>query len=206
MNKVLRMLQGGSLLSDGRASQAADLVLASPRLFGRLTEGLQSSDDVIRGRTAHALERISRARPDLVAPLLKQLVPMARRDRVAMVRWHLAMIFGNLPNTQNSMLSTLLHMLNDRSVFVASWAIVSLAVLGRRHKSHRRRIAAKLRPFQKSNSIALRTKAAKALSTLNDEAVPLPPGWIKSKEPARGYGTSRPPGPRTTRSGSRESP
>lgn len=183
MNKILQMLQGGSLLSDGRASEAADLVLANPRLFSELAEGLSSSEDVIRGRTAHALERISRTRPDLVAPLLGQLMPLALNDKVAMVRWHLAMVFGNLPchEESNPALPTLFRMLDDRSVFVASWAIVSLAVLGRRSLADRRRIAAKLRPFQRSKSVALRTKAEKALAALDDEAILLPPGWIKSQ-------------------------
>ena len=60
MNELSALLTGGDLRSDGEADTVADKVLESLDLFDRLFEGLSESDDVVRARTAHALEKISR--------------------------------------------------------------------------------------------------------------------------------------------------
>jgi hypothetical protein len=60
MNTLLQKLSGGDLRSDGRADEVAEEVTRNPRLLGQLFEGLSEHDDVIRARTAHALERVSR--------------------------------------------------------------------------------------------------------------------------------------------------
>jgi hypothetical protein len=66
MNKLLKMLSGGGLRSDGRANEVAEKVIKNPDLFDHLVEGLSESDDGLRARTAHALERISRTHPGLM--------------------------------------------------------------------------------------------------------------------------------------------
>lgn len=86
MNPLLQALSGGNPLSDGRASEVADDFLRAPQLLSRLAEGLEETDPVIHGRTAHALERISRTHPELVEGLLPRFLDLAREDEVAMVR------------------------------------------------------------------------------------------------------------------------
>jgi hypothetical protein len=184
MYKLLEMLSGGNLQSDGRGNEVADSVLVHPRLFDHLVEGLSESDDVIRARTAHALERISRTHPEMMLGLLPRFVEMAVNDDVPMVRWHVAMIFGNLPlpaEKVNEVISTLFRMLEDKSVFVRSWSIVSLTILGRRYIAERKKIADSISALQRDGSVAVRSKVVKALKVLEDEGEPIPAGWLKSR-------------------------
>jgi len=182
MNELIKMLSGGSLIADGKANEAADRVLANPQLFDQLVVGLSESDVVVRARTAHALERISRTHPEMAQGLLPKFVEMAVHDPVPMVRWHIAMIFGNLPLPAESVeeiIPALLRMIEDPSVFVKSWAMVSLAILGRQHEAIRKMIANQIRPLLDDRSVAIRNKAIKVIRILENDAEPIPAGWIK---------------------------
>jgi HEAT repeat protein len=184
MNELIKILSGGSLISDGRANEAADRVLANPQLFDQLVEGLSEPDSIIRARTVHALERISRIHPEMVEGLLPKFIEMAVHDPVPMVRWHIAMIFGNLPFPAESVdetISVLFRMLEDPSVFVKSWAMVSLAILGRQYTPMRSGITDHIRPLLDERSVAIRSKAIKAVKILENDGDPIPAGWIKAK-------------------------
>lgn len=130
MNQILTWLSGSDLRSDGMANEAAQFVLDNPQVFEDLFSGLSEPDDVIRGRTADALEKVSRDRPDLLIDHLQEMVDLAKTDPVPMVKMHLAMIFGHLAVYEESLellISALFDLLADESVFTRSWAIASLA-------------------------------------------------------------------------------
>jgi len=59
MKELLRKLSGGDLRSDGRANEVAEKVTQNSQSLSKLAEALSGPDDVIRARTAHALEKIS---------------------------------------------------------------------------------------------------------------------------------------------------
>ena len=183
MNQLLEWLSGGDLRSDGMANEVRDLVLHDPQLICDLYEGLSVPDDVIRGRTADALEKISRSRPDLLIDDLYELTQIVMNDSVAMVRWHIAMIFGHLSLYEekiNEITNVLLHLLQDESVFVRSWAIVSLCIVGRKYPGKREEIVNQITPLQHDDSIAIKSKVRKAIDLLVNETVPFPKGWVKS--------------------------
>ena len=184
MNQLLEWLTGGDLRSDGQASEVADLVLQNPQLFDDLYEGLFVEDEVVRGRTAHALERISRSKPELLAAYMEQLIEVAKADSLPMVRFHLAMLFGNMliyVDQVKTIKTVLLEMLEDESVFTRSWVISSLCILGRKYSGERETILQALSPYLQDTSIAIRSRTEKALALLTDECQPFPPGWIKSE-------------------------
>ncbi|MGA2239239.1 MAG: HEAT repeat domain-containing protein [Candidatus Bathyarchaeia archaeon] len=148
-----------------------------------MLEGLNEPDDLIRARTAHALERISRTNQELIRRLMPQLISLSMNDRIPMVRWHLAMIFGNTASTvedNKPAISALLRLLKDESVIVRSWAISSLCIIGRREKRRRRRIIDAIGTLQHDKSVAIRARTAEALKVLRNENVPLPAGWSKA--------------------------
>lgn len=183
MNKLLRKLSGGDLRSDGRANEVAKEVIQNPRLLEQLLDGLNEPDDVIRGRTAHALERVSRTNQDMFRELMPQLISISMRDRVPMVKWHFAMIFGNTAfaaKDTGSIVSALLRLLTDESVFVRSWAISSLCVIGKRDGRRRRKIIGALKVLRDDKSVAIRARAAKALRVLQNENELLPAGWSRA--------------------------
>ena len=183
MNQVLSWLAGGDLRSDGVSNQVSELVLKEPQLLDELLEGLGVPDEVVRGRTADALEKIARTRPDLLIDQLPELIRVAESDEVPMVRWHIAMLLGHLsiyPQHEADITETLLSMLKDSSVFVQSWSIVSLCIMAKQYPHECQQIITAISPLLRSHSPAIRTRARKALALLSNETAPFPKGWIKS--------------------------
>nr|MDO8099196.1 hypothetical protein [Candidatus Njordarchaeota archaeon] len=188
MNELLERLTGGNLASEGRTNEVAEDVIRDPSLLPKLVEWLSESDDLIRARTAHAFERISRTSPDLLHPLASQFIKLALTEKVPMVKWHLAITFGNakFPEKESDIvLVAFFHLLEDESVFVKSWAMVSLVFWGRRIRSKRREIAARIKAFQDDRCTAIRTRVAEALRVLENDNEPIPSGWIKTGNPKR---------------------
>jgi HEAT repeat protein len=184
MNQLLEWLSGGDLRSDGLADEVVAFVLEHPELADDLAEGLDAADDVIRGRTADALEKIGRSRPDLVVGFLPKLVDTARSDRVPMVKMHLAMLLGHLAlygEHRHSLTSALLDLLDDESVFAKSWAIVSLCIIARKYPAEREQIVIRIAQLEPGASAAIRSRIRKALILLANENAPFPKGWIKSE-------------------------
>ncbi|MCK5314871.1 MAG: hypothetical protein KAJ53_07100, partial [Anaerolineales bacterium] len=80
MNQVLAWLSGGDIRSDGVSSDVAQLVLKNENLYSELLEGIWVDDDLVRGRTADALEKIARSRPDLLIEDLPVLMQVGQED------------------------------------------------------------------------------------------------------------------------------
>ncbi len=185
MNQVLTWLSGGDLRSDGLTNETAQFVLVNPHIFEDLFAGLFEPDDVVRGRTADALEKIARERPDLLIDHLQEMVDLAEHDQVPMVKMHLAMIFGHLAVYEESLeqiVSPLYDLLADESVFTRSWAIASLCIIGRKYPRECQRIVDRLSQLQGDRSIAIRSRVKKALIILTDPNAQFPKGWIKSNQ------------------------
>jgi HEAT repeat protein len=181
MNQILHRLTGGSLISDGLANEVADEILKNPELLSDLIEGLKTSDNLVRARTAHAMERISRSQPKLIMSLLPDLIKLALHDPIPMVRWHMPMIFANIVFTEpelSSVFPILFRQLKDESVFVKTWAIASLAILGKRKEDTQNEIKRNLRALTTDPSISVRTRAKKAIGVL-EGAQRMPKGWYK---------------------------
>ncbi len=183
MNQILQWLSGGDLRSDGLSNEVVDAVLQQPRLLDDLMEGLDSQDDVIRSRTADALEKIARSRPDLLIDHLPSLFALAQTDQVPMVKMHLAMLFGHLfmyEEQTEELVSALLALLDDESVFTVSWAIVSLCILSKKYPAKNNQILEGIVRLKLHNSIAIRSRIGKAVELLTSDGVSFPPGWVKS--------------------------
>jgi HEAT repeat protein len=184
MNQILQWLQGGDLRSDGQSSDVATFVLQNPIAITDLFEGLKSSDNVIRGRTADALEKIARSNPDLLRSYMPELVRIAMEDSVAMVRWHIAMLMGHMTvydEEIGQIAFTLLRMLHDESVFVRSWVIVSLCIVARKDEDRREEILQCISKLQSDSSVAIRSKVRNAIQILINDQQRFPKGWIKSE-------------------------
>jgi HEAT repeat protein len=184
VNDLLEKLRGGDLRSDGRANEVVEEVLTSPQFLPKVIQGLDEPDDVVRGRTADVLEKISRTAPELLRGLTRKFMDLAAHDEIPMVRWHLVMIFGNIELSQeerDDVVSLLLHLLHDESVFVKSWAIVALCILGLRDEGRREEIIEDIRALKDDESIAIRSKVARAMEVLEFKSE-MPAGWFKGQK------------------------
>lgn len=185
MNQILEWLTGDDLRSDGLANEAADAVLQNPQLFDDLYAGLSSPNDVVRGRTADALEKVARQRSDLLVAHLQELADISITDQVPMVKMHLAMICGHLAHYEEQidmLRATLFALLEDESVFARSWAISSLCIIARLYPAECDRIINRIAPLRGDSSAAIRSRVRNALNLLVDENTPFPKGWIKSEQ------------------------
>jgi HEAT repeat protein len=184
MNQILEWLLGGDLRSDGLSAEVANFVLANHHLIDELIEGLDEPLDLIRGRTADALEKIARVNPELVVGYMPKLSASACKDPLPMVKMHIAMLLGHLAMIAESaedITQVLLDMLDDQSVFTRSWAIVSLCIIGRIYQEQRERIVKHVVKLKDSPSVAVRTRVRHALEILTNETSEFPKGWIKSQ-------------------------
>ena len=184
MNTILGWLSGGNLRSDGAADQAVEAVLQHPAPFSDLMAGLDSQDAVIRGRTADALEKIARSRPDLTIGYLPTLLSQLKKDAVPMVRMHLAMMLGHFVEYSeyaNIIIPALLQALDETSVFTKSWAIVSLCIYARKYPHYRGEIVEKITELSTDPSKAIQTKVRYAMEILSANERLFPKGWVKSE-------------------------
>lgn len=184
MNKILQWLSGGDLRSDGMSNEIAEFILENPQLLDELIEGLNSSNDVIRGRTADALEKIAREKPELFVARLSELIQVVTNDNLPMVKMHLAMMLGHLVvcgEKIDEITEALINLLDDESAYAKSWAIVSLCIVAKKYPDIRKRIFNRIVKYQNDKSIAIRTRVRKAIDLLGKESSQFPKGWIKSK-------------------------
>lgn len=184
MSQILEWLSGGDLRSDGMANETAEFVLNNPEMFEELLEGLTIPNDIIRGRTADAIEKVARTKPELVIEHIPAIIQISKTDTVPMVKMHLAMLFGHLAvfdEKVEELIPALFHLLDDTSVFARSWAITSLCIIGRKYTKESDRIVNRIAPLYKDKSIAVRSKVQKAVNLLTNEGLPFPKGWIKSE-------------------------
>ena len=184
MNQILEWLLGGDPRSDGLSTEVASFVLANPQLIGELLDGLDEPQDLLRGRTADALEKIARTSPDLLIAWLPKLYTVAREDPRPAVKMHIAMLLGHLAMYAEhapDITQSLLEMLDDPSVFTRSWAIASLCIMGRMYAQDQDHILSSIARLQGDTSIAIRTRVRNAIRILTDERAPFPKGWINSQ-------------------------
>jgi HEAT repeat protein len=185
MSKIdlLDWLKGGTLRSDGAADQVADAVLIELVLFKNLLEGLKSEDDVVRGRTADAMEKVAREYPNHAAKYLDEILAVTADETLPMANWHLAMLYGYIAaekGTVEKTFSVLMRMLADASAFVKSWAITSLCIIARLHPQYFEEITREIGRLSGHESAAVRTRVRYALETLMNPKSPFPKTWIKS--------------------------
>lgn len=169
LNRILKKLAGGDLRSDGKSDEVAEEVIQNPGLLMDLIEGLESPDKVVRMRTAHALEVISRTNPEIIEEIKKQLISSAYKDKLPEVRWHLAQIFGNISlsnKERDDVVSILFSYLEGESILVKAWSIATLGILGKRDKNIRGKIVEKIKSLQKDKSPAVRHRVIRALEAL----------------------------------------
>ena len=107
---ILKRLTGGDLRSDGKANYVAELVIRRPEFLPDLIEGFASDSKLIRMRTSHAVEVISRINGHLLTGYKPRLIECIKNDPPAGSKmalspglWqHFALRSGSQNNTARS--------------------------------------------------------------------------------------------------------
>ena len=182
MNKLLELLTGGDLRSDGNSIQVAEMVIENPKLIKKLIDGLSVSNELVRARTSGALEYVSRFIPVKVKKYLPLILNSTIEEKNHTAKFHLAMLLANLDISENeskNIFEILFNLLDDESFFVKIWAISSLTILSLKHQNYIYEVLKHLDDMEEIRSKAIKARIRISKRTLID-GKKLPKSWIKS--------------------------
>jgi HEAT repeat protein len=169
MPSLLKELSGRDLRSIGRSNEVVAHVVRNPSLFNELFQGLTSSDRVVRMRAADAIEKITRARPELLRPRKRKLLALAARAKDKEFRWHMALMLPRLhlsATERTAAVDILYEYLRDSSRIVRTWAIEGLVDFAREDQKLMPRVLPLVREFTENGTPAMRARGRKILKQL----------------------------------------
>lgn len=141
MSKILQQLAGGDFRSIGKSNNAVRAVIRNPGLFSELFAGLLQNDPIIRMRTADAVEKITKQKPELLQKYKKQVLNIVAHIEQQEVQWHVAQMIPRLGLTKSevakaqTILDRYLRTTNSNIVRVMSLqAMADIAMQGKIEK------------------------------------------------------------------------
>jgi hypothetical protein len=177
MASLLQLLTGGERRSLGKVNEVIGKVLAAPRLFATLFGGMQSTDVLIRVRSADAVEKLTRHHPEWLRPYKRQLVGALANSEQKEVRWHVAQMLPRLDWSERELpqvVQLLRGYLADDSSIVKSCAMQALAELLPQAPALRQEIEQQLRELSTTGTPAMRARGRKLLARLAKRQSPFP--------------------------------
>jgi len=132
VHQILEKLRGTDRRSIGRAAEVVADVLADPAIFEPLFGGMLEGDPVLRMRAADAVEKVSRVRPDLLAPFKSRLLTEVAAIGQQEVCWHVAQMIPRLEmngEERDRALTLLRSYLQHSSAIVKTMSLQALADL-----------------------------------------------------------------------------
>jgi hypothetical protein len=169
MNAILQKLKVGDRRSIRGVPEVVDRVLATPRLFPVVFDGMSDSDPLVRMRCSDAVEKITACRPELLAPYKKRIIQLAAVAEQQEVRWHLAQILSRItlsrPDRQRVVL-ILFEYLKDESKIVKTFSMQTLADIAAQDSELRGQIIERLEELTAAGSPAMKSRGRKLLARL----------------------------------------
>jgi hypothetical protein len=169
MNQIIEKLQGGDLRSKGRSDEVVKEVFDNPRLFGLVVDGMIYDDPVVRMRASDALEKITKKRPEFLAPHKSRLIIMVSQIDQQEVRWHMALILPRLQLTEQErekVFEILLSYLEDKSKIVKTFAMQGLADIAEQDRTYLTRVVGLMKDLIETGSPAMKNRGKKLLAHL----------------------------------------
>ena len=171
MHAILKKLRGGDRRSIGRVDEVVEQILRSAVLFEELVNGLLEDDPIVRMRSADAVEKITRVKPEWLTPHKKTLIRLAGDSNQQEVRWHLAQVLPRLrlnPGEKKATVDILYSYLDDKSKIVVTFALQALADFAVEDKNLKPRVVGVLEEFTKTGSPAIKNRGRKLLRKLDN--------------------------------------
>jgi hypothetical protein len=161
-NRIHAILaEGPCTQGQGRAFDAAVMVLEEPRLGQQLIECLWDEDESVASRAADALETVVGEHPKVSRPWKEELLGLLVESRAIKLRWHLVLIITQLKLTKpecRRVADVLTGWLDDRSSIVKTCAMQGLAELTQQDKSMKDEVLDLLRDLTRSGTPAMRAR------------------------------------------------
>jgi hypothetical protein len=173
MKDLLQQLEGGDRRSIRGVSEVVDQVMADPKLFPLVFDGMADADPVVRMRCADAVEKITAARPQYLAPYKRRVIRLAAIAEQQEVRWHLAQLFSRLELSapeRRRVVEILSEYLTDTSSIVKTFAMQALADIAVQDSQLRAPIVARLKKLTRTGSPAMKNRGLKLLARLGPSA------------------------------------
>jgi hypothetical protein len=169
VSAVLKKLTGGDRRSIGKSNEVAAEVLANPKLFGIIFDGMLDADPVLRMRCADAVEKVTIEHPEYLRPFKKRLLEQIAKSGQQEVRWHVAQLFSRLkltPKERRVVVEILRNYLNDKSRIVKTFSMQALADIAERDAALRTPIIKQLESLTRTGSPAMKARGKKLLAKL----------------------------------------
>ena len=169
MSQVIQELAGGDRRSIGQANKVAAQVLENPALFESVFDGLLSDDPALRMRCADVMEKVTRVRPEFLAPYKRRLLREIAKIDQQEVRWHVAQVFSRLELTRaerRAAVGILTGYLEDKSKIVKTFSMQALADIAEQDAGLKPAIMAQLEFLTETGSPAMKSRGRKLLARL----------------------------------------
>ncbi|HEV3253335.1 MAG TPA: hypothetical protein VG033_02940 [Candidatus Acidoferrales bacterium] len=169
MNRLLQKLGGGDRRSIGASNEVVAEVLARPALFRLVFEGLEMGDALVQMRSADAVEKITRGRPELLQRYKKRILGTIAENNQPEVRWHVASMIPRLKLTARERgvaVDILFDYLHERSSIVKTCAMQGLAELAMKHAPLKVQVLPLLEELTETGTPAMRARGRKLLKQL----------------------------------------
>ena len=156
----------------GRADEVVDMVLSSPGRFDEVFEGILSDDSLIRMRCADAAEKISRKRPDLLAPFKGRLIEEVALIDQQEVRWHMAQMMAYLEYTDEETVTVvriLRGLLSSKSRIVVVSSLDTLTELATKNHFLRESVIGDIENAMKNGASSVKSRGKRLLRRLSGD-------------------------------------
>lgn len=167
MKRILGKLKGGDLRSIGKANKVTKSILANPKLFQEIIQGITDADPLIRMRAADVAEKVSKQHPEYLQPFKRQLINEIAGISQQEVRWHVAQMFSYLsltPKERNLVIKILLSWIeNEKSNIVKVMSLQTLADFAKQDKKIKNQVMLLLQKFAVSGSPSLKSRSKRLL-------------------------------------------
>ena len=159
--------------SIGKSNQVVKEVLAKPKLFEVLFNGMLEDDPILRMRCADAIEKITLDHPEHLQPYKTKLIKQVAKIEQQEVRWHVAQFFSRLKLTsaeRRAIVEILNGYLKDESKIVKTFSMQALADIALQEDELRPTITKQIKRLTKTGSPAMKSRGRKLLAKLKPES------------------------------------
>jgi hypothetical protein len=166
---ILAKLEGGDRRSIGNSEEVVQTVSKNPALFEELFSGLLADDPVVRMRAADAIEKITRARPELLQPWKNMLLSTASAFQEKELRWHVAQLIPRLrlTGTERKLAEQILmDYLEDGSSIVKTFSMQALVELAAGDEQRLTQLTPLIERLARTGTAAMRSRGRKLLKQL----------------------------------------